>query len=86
MTKHARIVALLETGMSTSDVAKKLRTNAGYVRAVKAREWGNGRANDLANKKRRYQSDPAWRARKNARQAEYRAARRAAKRSEGVGA
>ncbi len=51
MTKHERIVGFLLAGMTTGKVALRVGCRQSYVRAVRAREWGNG-----ADVQRNYQN------------------------------
>lgn len=77
MTKHARIVRLLGKGRSPAEIAKKIGCDAAYVRAVRAREFGNGRDTDrdYLRKKRR---DEKWLAKERRRQREIARRRHAA--------
>lgn len=43
MANKHQVLALLEKGLTPQQIAKKLKCLDAYVRAVRAREFGNGR-------------------------------------------
>lgn len=74
MATKDQVLKLLEKGLNPQQIAKKLKCSDGYVRATKARAFGNGlevqrrydqgrKAEHAAYQRRRYATDPKFRAR-----------------------
>lgn len=64
MANKHQVLELLATGMANSEIAATLKCLPAYVRAVRAREFGNGREVDTSYQRRRYATDPEYRAAK----------------------